>query len=196
MRTFVVLYILKGLGRAALRLLDGARRGGRRATSLAAALATRFGDHWGLGNVILGASVVYGLGLLGAGLRDDMALVVLRRHLPGRNGGRDGHDLGLGPPLQGDSADGPRDDHRASRRRRRGSASSSARSPPAPRSTSCGPTSRRPDGYAARLARHGHPRACRDPLRDQAGGGRSDAHRQGDASGSVSPKPQTLSRKT
>jgi MFS family permease len=34
---------------------------------LAAALATRFGDHWGLGNVILGASVVYGLGLLTAG---------------------------------------------------------------------------------------------------------------------------------
>jgi MFS family permease len=35
---------------------------------IAAALATRFGDHWGLANVILGASVVYGVGLLGAGL--------------------------------------------------------------------------------------------------------------------------------
>jgi MFS family permease len=34
---------------------------------LAAAIATKFGDTWGLGNVILGASVVYGLGLLSAG---------------------------------------------------------------------------------------------------------------------------------
>ena len=67
MRTFVVLYILRGLGQSlyvsstVLAVVAGGY-------VIAAAIATRFGDHWGLGNVILGASVVYGLGLLGAGL--------------------------------------------------------------------------------------------------------------------------------
>jgi MFS family permease len=67
MRTFVVLYILKGLGQplyVSSTVLAVVAAG----YVFAAALATRFGDHWGLGNVILGASVVYGLGLLGAGL--------------------------------------------------------------------------------------------------------------------------------
>ena len=66
MRTFVVLYIIDGLDQplyvssTVLAVVAGGY-------VLAAAIATRFGDHWGLGNVILGASVVYGLGLLGAG---------------------------------------------------------------------------------------------------------------------------------
>jgi MFS family permease len=66
MRTFVVLYIIKGLDQplyvsaTVLAVVAGGY-------VLSAAIATRFGDHWGLGNVILGASVIYGLGLLGAG---------------------------------------------------------------------------------------------------------------------------------
>jgi MFS family permease len=66
MRTFVVLYIIDGLDQplyvssTVLAVVAGGY-------VVAAALATRFGDHWGLGNVILGASVVYGLGLLSAG---------------------------------------------------------------------------------------------------------------------------------
>jgi MFS family permease len=67
MRTFVVLYIIKGLGEplyVSSTVLAVVAVG----YMFAAALATRFGDHWGLGNVIVGASVVYGLGLLGAGL--------------------------------------------------------------------------------------------------------------------------------
>ena len=65
MRTFVVLYIIDGLDQplyvssTVLAVVAGGY-------VVAAALATRFGDHWGLGNVILGASVVYGLGLLSA----------------------------------------------------------------------------------------------------------------------------------
>jgi MFS family permease len=66
MRTFVVLYIIEGLNQplyVSSTVLAVVAAG----YVLAAAIATRFGDHWGLGNVILGASVVYGLGLLGAG---------------------------------------------------------------------------------------------------------------------------------
>ena len=66
MRTFVVLYIIDGLNQplyVSSTVLAVVAAG----YVLAAAIATRFGDHWGLGNVILGASVVYGLGLLGAG---------------------------------------------------------------------------------------------------------------------------------
>lgn len=66
MRTFVVLYILKGLDESlyvSSTVLGAVAFG----YVISAAVATRFGDHWGLGNVILGASVVYGLGLLSAG---------------------------------------------------------------------------------------------------------------------------------
>ena len=66
MRTFVVLYILKGLDESlyvSSTVLGVVALG----YVLAAALASRFGDHWGLGNVILGASLVYGLGLLTGG---------------------------------------------------------------------------------------------------------------------------------
>jgi MFS family permease len=67
MRTFVVLYLIKGLDQplyVSSTVLAAVAAG----YMLAAAMATRFGDHWGLGNVIVGASVVYGVGLLGAGL--------------------------------------------------------------------------------------------------------------------------------
>jgi MFS family permease len=67
MRTFVVLYILKGLNES-LYVSSTVLAAVAVGYVLAAALATRFGDHWGLGNVILGASVIYGIGLLTAGL--------------------------------------------------------------------------------------------------------------------------------
>jgi MFS family permease len=67
MRTFVVLYILRGLGES-LYVSSTVLAVVAAGYVLAAAIATRFGDHWGLGKVILGASVVYGAGLLGAGL--------------------------------------------------------------------------------------------------------------------------------
>jgi MFS family permease len=66
MRTFVVLYIVKGLGQS-LYISSTVLAVVAAGYVLSAAIATRFGDHWGLGNVILGASVVYGLGLLSAG---------------------------------------------------------------------------------------------------------------------------------
>ena len=66
MRTFVVLYIIQGLDQplyVSSTVLAAVAAG----YVVAAAMASRFGDHWGLGNVILGASIVYGLGLLSAG---------------------------------------------------------------------------------------------------------------------------------
>jgi MFS family permease len=66
MRTFVVLYIVQGLDQSLFvssTVLGVVAFG----YVVSAALASRFGDQWGLGNVILGASVVYGLGLLSAG---------------------------------------------------------------------------------------------------------------------------------
>jgi MFS family permease len=66
MRTFVVLYILYGLHQS-LYVSSTVLAVVAAGYVLAAAIATRFGDHWGLGNVILGASVVYGLGLASAG---------------------------------------------------------------------------------------------------------------------------------
>jgi MFS-type transporter involved in bile tolerance (Atg22 family) len=67
MRTFVVLYIIRGLdqpkGTASLVLGTVAL-----GYVVAAATSARFGDRFGMGAVILGASVVYGIGLFGAGL--------------------------------------------------------------------------------------------------------------------------------
>jgi MFS family permease len=66
MRTFVVLYIIDGLDQP-LYISSTVLAVVAAGYVCAAALATRWGDHWGLGNVILGASVIYGLGLLSAG---------------------------------------------------------------------------------------------------------------------------------
>jgi len=66
MRTFVVLYIIDGLDQplyVSSTVLGVVAAG----YVLAALAAGRFGDEFGIGNVILGASVVYGLGLLVAG---------------------------------------------------------------------------------------------------------------------------------
>jgi MFS family permease len=57
MRTFVVLYIIDGLGQPLYVS----------STVLGVVAAGKFGDEFGVGNVILGASVVYGFGLLVAG---------------------------------------------------------------------------------------------------------------------------------
>jgi MFS family permease len=66
MRTFVVLYVIAGLGQplyvsSAILAVTGA------SYMAAAAVSARFGDRFGFGNVILAASVVYGLGLLVGG---------------------------------------------------------------------------------------------------------------------------------
>ncbi len=63
MRTFVVLYVIEGLDEPLYvsSVILAVVAAGYLA---AAALATRFGDRFGIGNVILGASVLYGLGLL------------------------------------------------------------------------------------------------------------------------------------
>ena len=66
MRTFVVLYIIKGLDQplyVSSTVLAVVALG----YVVAALLAGRWGDEFGIGNVILGASVVYGFGLLVAG---------------------------------------------------------------------------------------------------------------------------------
>jgi MFS family permease len=65
-RTFVVLYIIDGLGQplyVSSTVLGVVAAG----YVVAAASAGKFGDQFGVGNVILGASVVYGSGLLFAG---------------------------------------------------------------------------------------------------------------------------------
>jgi MFS family permease len=65
-RTFVVLYIIVGLGQPLY--VSSTVLGVVAAGYVVAALAAgRLGDEFGVGNVILGASVVYGLGLFVAG---------------------------------------------------------------------------------------------------------------------------------
>jgi MFS family permease len=63
MRTFVVLYIIQGLDEP-LYVSSVVLAVVAAGYVVAALLATRFGDMFGIGNVILGASVVYGCGLL------------------------------------------------------------------------------------------------------------------------------------
>jgi MFS family permease len=67
MRTFVVLYVIAGLGEPLYvsSLVLAAVAGGY---VVSAAVSGWFGDQFGLGRVITGASVVYGFGLIGAGL--------------------------------------------------------------------------------------------------------------------------------
>ena len=66
MRTFVVLYIIDGLDQP-LYVSSVVLAVVAAGYVAAAALSGLFADHFGLGNVILGASWVYGLGLLTAG---------------------------------------------------------------------------------------------------------------------------------
>jgi MFS family permease len=67
MRTFVVLYITVGLDQSLF--ISSAVLGAVGLGYFVAALAAgRLGDRFGLGRVLLGASVVYGVGLLGASL--------------------------------------------------------------------------------------------------------------------------------
>jgi MFS family permease len=62
-RTFVVLYIIDGLNQP-LYISSTVLAVVAFGYVVAALLAGRFGDEFGIGNVMLGASVVYGLGLL------------------------------------------------------------------------------------------------------------------------------------
>ena len=66
MRTFVVLYIIVGLDQP-LYVSSVVLAVVAAGYVIAAAVSGWFGDHFGLGRVILGASVVYGFGLLAAG---------------------------------------------------------------------------------------------------------------------------------
>jgi MFS family permease len=67
MRTFVVLYIVEGLGQS--RYVSSVVLAVVAAGYVVAAAGSGWlGDQFGLGRVVTGASVVYGLGLLGAGL--------------------------------------------------------------------------------------------------------------------------------
>ncbi|MDQ3857970.1 MAG: MFS transporter [Actinomycetota bacterium] len=70
MRTFVVLYVVDGLEQP-LYVSSAILAVIAVAYLVAAAASARFGDRWGLGNVILGASVVYGIGLLVGGLASE-----------------------------------------------------------------------------------------------------------------------------
>jgi MFS family permease len=65
LRTFVVLYIIKGLDQP-LWVSSSVLAVVAVGYMVSALLAGRFGDEFGVGNVILGASIVYGLGLLSA----------------------------------------------------------------------------------------------------------------------------------
>jgi MFS family permease len=66
-RTFVLLYVTVGLGQSlyVLNLVLGAVAAGY---LVAALVAGPIGDRYGLSRVIFGASIVYGVGLLGSGL--------------------------------------------------------------------------------------------------------------------------------
>jgi MFS family permease len=70
MRTFVVLYVIDGLGQP-LYVSSVVLAVVAAGYVLAAALSGLFADRFGLGNVILGASWVYGLGLLTAGFAQE-----------------------------------------------------------------------------------------------------------------------------
>jgi MFS family permease len=70
MRTFVVLYVIEGLDQPlyVASIVLACVAGGY---VVSAAVPTKFGDRFGLGAVILGASFVYGLGLLGGGFASE-----------------------------------------------------------------------------------------------------------------------------
>ena len=162
MRTFVVLYIIDGLEQplyvssVVLAVVAGGY-------VTAAALSGLFGDRFGLGNVILGASWVYGLGLLSAGFAQQWHwwYYALDRARWPRPGGivmtlAWGLLYKIMPPAT--AARSP-----AWRPRPRGSASSSGRSPPGPRSTSSGPYLERHRGLRGSLAGGGRARPGGDP---------------------------------
>ena len=195
MRTFVVLYIIDGLDQplyVSSTVLGVVAAG----YVLAALAAGRFGDEFGVGNVILGASVVYGLGLLVAGFAQTVALVVLRADRAGGDGGRRRDDARLGPPLQGHAGDrpwddhGPRDDHEGARARSSGPLAAGAAI------DIFHSHFRSTDGYAVIWPVVAIPVLGGHPARRSPRGGRGHPQRQGDASGRVSPKPHTLSLKT
>ena len=112
MRTFVVLYIIDGLGQPlhVSSIVLAVVAGGY---VTAAVLSGLFADQFGLGNVILGASWVYGLGLLTAGFASSWHWWYCALDLPGRRRGRDGHDALLGAPLQAHAGRRPRHGDRA-----------------------------------------------------------------------------------
>ena len=111
-RTFVVLYVIQGLGESkaiSSAILAGVGAG----YVLAALVAGRLGDRFGLARVIFFASFVYGGGFLVAGPGPEVARVVLRADRARRVRGWHRHDPGLGIALQADAARAPRSRFRA-----------------------------------------------------------------------------------
>ena len=110
-RTFVVLYIIDGLGQPLY--ISSTVLGVVAAGYVVAALAAgRLGDEFGIGNVILGASVVYGFGLLVAGFAQTWHWWYYGLIAPVAVAGGTVMTLAWGAPLQGHAADRPRHDHR------------------------------------------------------------------------------------
>ena len=93
---------------------------------IAAVVSGPLGDRVGLARVIFVASFVYGGRAARRRLRELVAGLVLRAHLPRRDRGRRGDDARLGPALQADAGGRSGARSRASRPGRRASGSSSA----------------------------------------------------------------------
>ena len=108
-RTFVVLYITRGLGQSVVVSTEvlACVAGGY---VVAALFAGRLGDRFGLARVIYFSSFVYGIGLLLAGLARTWHVVVPRADLHGRDRRRRRDDARVGAPLQADAAGAPRHD--------------------------------------------------------------------------------------
>ena len=103
MRTFVVLYIIEGLGQP-LYVSSAVLAVVAVGYVVAAAFSGPVGDRFGLARVILAASLVYGLGLTLSVLAQQLALVVLPARLSDRRCRRHRDDARLGPALQADAA--------------------------------------------------------------------------------------------
>ena len=151
MRTFVVLYITKGLGEP-LSTSSAVLATVAVGYVIAALGSWHLGNRFGLARVILAASFVYGGGLLAAGLATEWHNWYFGFDPPGRGRGRHGDDALVGSALQADARAAPRchlgpgDDHQgngpARRPARRWRDDRRDEAVPAPRRTAtrcCGP---------------------------------------------------------
>ena len=105
-RTFVVLYVLDGLhqSKAISSALLGAVATGY---VIAALLASKLGDRFGIARVIFWSSWVYGVRVPRRRVRVDLADLVLRAHHPRRGVRRSRDDACLGLALQADAGGAP-----------------------------------------------------------------------------------------
>ncbi len=195
MRTFVVLYIIDGLDQP-LYVSSTVLGSSRAATSSPRSPSGRFGDEFGLGNVILGASVVYGLGLLVGGFAQTWHWWYYGLIAPVAVAGGSRDDARLGPPLQGHAGERPRhdhgpcDDHEGARARHRAARGRSGdRHLPAATSSST-------DGYAVIWPAVAIPVLAVIPLVALLAEAEGDAQRQGERAGPDEPEAPDLVLKT